>query len=137
MHLQHLSGRKACDRVQRHGIPWRGTYFTARYLLDHPRNLAAAPSVPTLYLGTFASAALHKSAVRRNRMRRRCREALGAAIKAQPDICTAQLLVSPRSASLDAPFPLIQSEADAFLAVLSHACRKQQKSPPPASSNLR
>lgn len=71
-----------------------------------------------IYLGTFASAALDASAVRRNRMRRRCREALRLVIAELPQRPSVQLLVSPRTASLDAPFETLRAEAAAFFSHL-------------------
>lgn len=71
-----------------------------------------------IYLGTFASSSVDASAVKRNRMRRRCREALRLAIEKLQDRASVQLLVSPRAASLDAPFDVLQREADAFFSQL-------------------
>ncbi len=76
------------------------------------------PLAEGIYLGTFASASLDASAVKRNRMRRRCREALRLAIENLPERSSIQLLVTPRAASLDAPFEALQREADAFFSHL-------------------
>jgi ribonuclease P protein component len=119
MHLLRLSGRKTCDRVQRQGTVWKGKTFIARWLPGAPRNLSVPPKRAAIYLGTYASAALDASAVRRNRMRRRVREALRLGIDAAPETPTIQLLVSPRSASLDAPFPVLQEDVMSFLRTLS------------------
>jgi ribonuclease P protein component len=67
-----------------------------------------------VYLGTFASSSVDASAVRRNRMRRRCREALRLTIENLPERASLQLLVSPRGASLDAPFEALTRDAEAF-----------------------
>ena len=72
------------------------------------------PLAEGIYLGTFASSSLDASAVKRNRMRRRCREALRLTVENLPERASLQLLVSPRAASLDAPFELLQREAEAF-----------------------
>jgi|GEM_PF-401105 len=84
MQFLHLSGRKTCDRVLRKGTLWRGKTMNVRYLPGIPataqqRYAGRAPQ--GLYLGTFASLSLSKRAVDRNRMRRRCREALRITIK--------------------------------------------------------
>lgn len=71
-----------------------------------------------VYLGTFASSSVDASAVRRNRMRRRCREALRLTIEALPERPSIQLLVSPRPASLDAPFDTLRADAAAFFSTL-------------------
>lgn len=115
MRLRTLSGRKACDRVLRQGTVWKGRCFTVRLLPGEPKNLSAPARHPAVYLGTFASTALDKSAVRRNRMRRRCREAFRLSIATLPETAAIQLLVSPRSASLDTPFPRLQEEVLLFL----------------------
>jgi ribonuclease P protein component len=109
--------------------------FTARWMCGAPRNLAVPPKHPALYMGTFASAKLDPSAVRRNRMRRRCREAFRLLVQSAPETGPVQLLISPRSASLDAPFPALQDEAKRLLAVLATACPLHAK--PPGSSSSR
>jgi ribonuclease P protein component len=76
------------------------------------------PLAEGVYLGTFASASVDASAVKRNRMRRRCREALRLAIEKLPERSSVQLLVSPKAASLDAPFDALRREADAFFSHL-------------------
>ena len=54
---------------------WKGKHFQARILKGLPRTLPdTAPA--GLYIGVLTSVKLHKSAVKRNRMRRRCREAM-------------------------------------------------------------
>lgn len=90
-----------------------------RWMPGTPSSLGRPTRLPPgIYLGTFASAALDPSAVRRNRMRRRCREALRIVIQALPTKPSVQLLVSPRSASLDAPFDTIRADAEAFFSLL-------------------
>jgi RNase P protein component len=75
MHLFRLSGRKVCERVKTKGYLWKGKHIYVRWLRGLPRGLP--PAAPAgLYVGAVTSAKLDKSAVRRNRMRRRCREAL-------------------------------------------------------------
>lgn len=115
MHLSRLSGRKACDYVLRRGRTWKGKTFNVNWLPGPPKLHAGKAG---LYVGTFASTRLDKSAVKRNRMRRRVREALRIIAKDSGGIPTAQLLISPRSASLNAPFEEIVREMRTFLALL-------------------
>lgn len=115
MHLSRLQGRKACDYVLRRGRVWKGKTFAA-YWLPGPPKLHAGKA--GLYVGTFASTRLDKSAVKRNRMRRRVREALRIIAKDSEGIQTAQLLITPRSASLKAPFEEIVREMQTFLKIL-------------------
>ncbi|MCH8869754.1 MAG: ribonuclease P protein component, partial [Chloroflexi bacterium] len=71
MKLSRLSGRKLVDRLRRRGTAWRGKTMKITYMIGVPRGKKDG-----FYVGTQASTKLHKSAVKRNRMRRRCREAL-------------------------------------------------------------
>lgn len=75
MRLSRLRGRKVCENVLRKGMVWRGKTMHVRFLLGTPRHPHADPRVPSVYIGTIASSKLDKSAVKRNRMRRRVREA--------------------------------------------------------------
>lgn len=131
MLLLRLSGRKTCERVKTKGFLWKGKHSFARYLSGAPRNLtAASPTVSALYVGTLTSAKLDKSAVRRNRMRRRCREALRITLK-DSSACrlpltavrSFQLLLLPRSSSLSADFGELLSDAEHLLASLSSRAR--------------
>lgn len=72
MELHRLSGRKRCDRVRTRGTLWKGKHFFVRWIPGAP----AKDDPAGIYVGLVASTKLHKSAVKRNRMRRRCREAL-------------------------------------------------------------
>lgn len=81
------------------------------------RATAGKPGQPGLYVGTLASTKLSKKAVERNRMRRRCREALRTIVREQGSLPSAQLLLCPRSASLRSPFAAIQGDITAFLSV--------------------
>ena len=120
MQLRRLSGRKTNDFLLRKGRLWKGKTMLIRWLPSAPRRPDIDPNAKELYLGTFASAKLHKSAVKRNRMRRRIREAWRIYVKELDHLPTAQLLVSPRIASLEAPFEDIQSDVRAFLSLLTH-----------------
>lgn len=122
MRLLRLSGRKVCERVKTKGMPWKGKHLQARLLRGAPRPLP--PEAAGLFVGVVTSAKLDKSAVRRNRMRRRCREALRTvALAMQPDTQperaafprSVQLLLLPRSSSLTAPFGELQDDARRLL----------------------
>ena len=126
--LKRLSGRKACDYVLRRGSKWKGKTFNASWLPGPPRLHAGKTG---LYVGTFASVKLHKSAVARNRMRRRIREALRITVKNMADVTSAHLLLIPRSSSRDAPVDDVVRDMRSFLLALPpwHT----QKNPRPAS----
>jgi ribonuclease P protein component len=113
-----LSGRKTCDFLLRKGNVWKGKYFTVRWLSGAPRKPNIDPSVPAVYLGTFASTKLSKKAVERNRMRRRCREAFRLLLQEYQTFGPVQLLIAPRSASLESPFEEVLTEARTFLSSL-------------------
>ena len=118
--LLRLRGRKICDRLLRRGMAWKGKHMIIRWMEGAPHHPASRPEVAALYAGTLASAKLDKSAVNRNRMRRRCREALRLIL---PDIAAShsiQLLIAPRSSSLKAPFPMLQDDLRAFLSQRLH-----------------
>lgn len=115
MKLERLSGRKINDTVLRRGKVWRGKTMAIHWLPGAPRRPGVDPATSAIYVGTFASAKLSKSAVVRNRMRRRVREALRVTVKDWKDLPPMQLLIGPRFASLDAPFPAIEQEVRAFL----------------------
>lgn len=115
MNLSHLKGRKTNDYLRRKGNVWKGSTMTIRYLKGAPKHPTIDPGKPAIYAGTAASVKLHKSAVKRNRMRRRCREALRREIKNHKKLPTMQLLISPRIASLDCDFSEIESDVTAFL----------------------
>lgn len=124
MKLSRLRGRKICDRVQRTGILWKGKTLWMRYVLGHPRHPAAVLTKNAIYVGTLTSTKLDKSAVKRNRMRRRCREALRTLVLPLDTFPTLQLLILPRSSSLSAPFPDIEADVRSFL---SHIHGKRQE----------
>jgi len=71
------------------------------------------------YIGTVTSTKLHKSAVVRNRMRRRCREALRLESAIATKQVSAQLLLLPRSSSLSAHFSELEHDARTLLRSLS------------------
>lgn len=99
---------------------WKGKHFNVRALVGPPRNLPQ-DSPRGLYVGVLTSAKLDKSAVKRNRMRRRCREALRITLLTRYISSSAsshQLLLLPRSSSLSAPFDEILADAETFLSSL-------------------
>ncbi len=115
MQLQRLRGRKVCERVLRQGRVWKGQTMLVRFLAGHPRHPHADTTKDAVYLGTLASAKLDKSAVKRNRMRRRIREAWRVALKEKEKFPSVQLLIAPRSSSLSAPFDDIRTDVARFL----------------------
>lgn len=118
MQLHRLSGRKVCERVLRKGLQWKGRTFQARYVVAPPPT---AQGKEGIFVGTVASTTLSKKAVERNRMRRRCREALRIALQNVQNVPTAQLLLLPRSPSLTCAFHDIQKDVGLFLLHLHHA----------------
>jgi len=119
--MTSLRGRKICDRVLRKGNVWKGQTMLMRWLPGTPAHPAANAGEDAVYVGTLASRALSKKAVERNRMRRRCREALRVVLKNGPAPCpsrSVQLLLCPRSPSLHAPFTLLREDVERFLLML-------------------
>ncbi len=142
MRLLRLSGRKTCERVKTKGFLWKGKHFFVRYLHGAPRSTSAASlSSSAVFVGTLTSTKLDKSAVKRNRMRRRCREALRITLKGLsvaagriprsqpnsqfpiPNPCFFQLLLLPRSSSLSADFGELTKDAEHLLASLLSRAR--------------
>lgn len=115
MKLQRLSGRKVNDYLRRKGNVWKGKTMTIRWLPSAPRNPNIDPEKPGMYVGTAASVKLHKSAVKRNRMRRRCREALRTNVKDMQKLPTCQLLITPKIASLTCDYHDITNDINTFL----------------------
>jgi len=89
--------------------------MTIRWLPSAPRNPNVKPETMALYVGTAASIRLHKSAVKRNRMRRRCREALRIHVKDMNKVSTMQLLITPKIASLTCDYSEIRRDIASFL----------------------
>ena len=117
MYLHRLSGRKTCEFLLRRGHVWKGKTMLMRWLPSAPKRPGVDPTKRVLYVGTFASSHLSKSAVERNRMRRRCREAIRLTVQdLHGDLRTpVQLLCTPRSDSLHSPFSALLTDAKAFL----------------------
>lgn len=113
--MKKLSGRKVNEYIKRKGKMWKGKTMNIRYLYGAPKTKGNETG---LFVGTQASAKLHKSAVKRNRMRRRCREALRKELLLYDTLPTVQLLVSPRSSSLTCAHADIQADVQAFLSSL-------------------
>jgi ribonuclease P protein component len=118
MQMLHLRGRKRCDAIRTKGIAWKGKHLVVRWMKGVLPSEKARPE-GSVYVGSFAGAKLDKSAVRRNRMRRRCKEAfrlgLAKTDRALPPTC---LLISPRSSSLDCAFDELERDAISFLSTL-------------------
>lgn len=87
-----------------------------------------------LFVGTFASLSLSKRAVDRNRMRRRCREALRITMRAEREFPAVQLLLSPRSSSLSCDFADILADVRSFLTLLRSCPKPPAKGAPSSSS---
>lgn len=119
MQLLRLPGRKNCDRVRVKGALWKGKHLNVRWLAGSPYHLSEKPAAPAIYVGVLSSTKLDKSAVKRNRMRRRCREALRLTVAKRPGPAAAdkslQLLLLPRSSSLGCTFNELSDEVSRFL----------------------
>lgn len=113
MKLQRLRGRKQNDYVRKNGNVFKGKTMVCRWLPGKPRTSRAGES--GLFVGTAGSSKLHKSAVKRNRMRRRCREALRKAVVNQQTLPDRQILLSPRILSLTCDNSLIEEDVRNFL----------------------
>ena len=133
MKLSRLRGRKINDHVLRKGSLWKGRHLSVRWMRGAPRHPAIDPAKQGVYAGTLISAKTEPSSVKRNRMRRRCREALRVAVKSIAEIPPSQLLILPRSSSLTCAFPEIEDDIRKFLSILTSWHRPS----PGSSSNLR
>jgi len=126
----HLHGRKVCQHVLTKGTLWCGKTMNIRWLPGVPlpvwRELKEHAQ-QGLYMGTFAPISLSKSAVKRNRMRRRIREALRIVLKEEQEFPAAQLLLSPRSSSLSCAFADIDRDVRVFLSSLRACLRNHPK----------
>lgn len=131
MKITHLRGRKVNERVQRQGAVWKGATMVIRRMAGAPRHLVGSKR-QVLYVGTAASAKLNKSAVKRNRMRRRCREAIRTIAMEYDTLPVTQLLVAPRSSSLDCDYEDIRQDVRNFLTLLQSCPPNRKKT---ASSN--
>lgn len=122
--LRRLRGRKVCERVLRRGEVWRGKHMKIVYAQCENAKMRKS-NLPGLYVGAIASTKMEKSAVKRNRMRRRCREALRITVKEMsqlPKACpersrgiNCQLLIAPRLSSLTCDFGELLQDARNFL----------------------
>jgi ribonuclease P protein component len=147
MKLLRLRGRKTNQRVLDKGTLWRGRTMNIRWMPGVPPSMRqrlrerspARANVRSdgprgLYVGTFAPLKLSKRAVDRNRMRRRCREALRIVVQEERELPTVQLLLSPRSSSLSCDFRAILTDVRAFLASLSPCLKPHANEAPSLSS---
>jgi len=119
MKLNRLRGRKSSQRLLADGNVWKGKTMVIRWMPGKPKNQRINTLKRGLFVGTLASNRLNKSAVKRNRMRRRCREALRKYVKDLKSVPTMQLLLMPRSRSLTCGFADIEADVRAFLAHVS------------------
>lgn len=139
MQILRLRGRKTNQRVLSKGMLWRGKTMNVRYLPGVPASAKQRydGNAPRgLYIGTFAPLSLSKRAVDRNRMRRRCREALRIIVREEQVFPSFQLLVSPRSSSLSCDFAVILQDVRSFLTLLRR-CPPQPPAKEAPSSNSR
>lgn len=102
----------------RRGRAWKGKHLTVRCLTGAPRHPSVNPARNAVYVGTLISAKTEKSAVKRNRMRRRCREALRIILPQYLVSSSVQLLLMPRSTSLSCDFNEIQRDIESLLSSL-------------------
>lgn len=123
MLLSRLSGRKVCERVKTKGSVWKGKHFQVRFIIGAPKALPPS-AMPKIFLGLVTSAKLEPSAAKRNRMRRRCREAIRVTLLPTSLPVTAQLIVLPRSSTLTAPFGELLADAEKLLHFLSSPPRE-------------
>ncbi len=93
--------------------------MTIFWLPTAPWHPAVDPQAKAVYVGTFAPTGLSKKAVERNRMRRRCREALRLHLQKSGGMGPLQLLLSPRSPSLTCGFGDIEADVRQFFSSLS------------------
>jgi ribonuclease P protein component len=108
------------------GEVWRGKHMKITYLAATPTSEKWKMENGKLFVGTIASTKTEKSAVKRNRMRRRCREALRITVKEVTKNqkratrnFRVQLLISPRSSSLTCDFRELLKDMELFLTVLT------------------
>lgn len=129
MNLSGLRGRKVVERVRSKGQRFRGKHMSITYVMGAPRTESLSTRVypersrgtrgERIFVGTAASTKLDKSAVKRNRMRRRCREALRLAVKQEKTIPSCQLIIVPRSSSLTCAFDELIADANNFLRLIA------------------
>lgn len=124
--LARLKGRKRNERVQRKGQYWRGAHVTAKFLFECPSY--ATCTEPTVFLGCKTSTKLAKRAVDRNRIRRRCKEAMRLTLPQCQKIPTVQLLLAPKSSSLEAPFTELLADVNDLLTTILNRYERQQTS---------
>ncbi len=117
MKIARISGRKRVERVLRHGKNWRGKHLSLKFQMGPPDHPNIDPNVEAIYIGVMTPAKLDKSAVRRNRMRRRCREAFRRHIK-EGTFPTLQLIIRPSSSSLNCRFADLTADVSTFFSTL-------------------
>lgn len=118
MKLSRIPGRKRTARVMTKGKQWKGKHMAVHFLSGAPKHPLIDPKDDAVYLGIMTSAKLAKSAVKRNRMRRRVRESFRTYLQ-EHDAPTIQLLVRPRSSSLMCDYSEIRADVRAFFSSLT------------------
>ena len=118
--MHQLRGRKLSEQVRRKGSRWRGKHMNAVFLSDRESN-------GKLFVGTPASKKLDKSAVRRNKMRRRCRESLRVTLKnitsktskTSTSSTSLRLILTPKYSSLTCDFEELIKASEALISHLT------------------
>ena len=119
MKLSRLHGRKSATLLLDRGHVWKGQTMVIWWLPQAPRHPAVDRTALGLYVGTLASKKLHTSAVKRNRMRRRCREALRVQAASEELKMPVMMLVIPRIRSLTCDYTDIVDDVREFLKALT------------------
>lgn len=119
MRLQRISGRKRCAYVLLKGKRFNGKHISINWLHGPPLH----PNIPRtekgVFVGIATSTKLHSSAVKRNRMRRRVREAFRLYAKDHAHLPTVQLIARPKSSTLTCTFEAIQEDVQRFFSTVS------------------
>lgn len=117
MRLLRISGRKRVELLLKRGRSWRGKHLNIKFLMGAPKHPNVDPNASAVYAGFMTPVKLDKSAVKRNRMRRRCREALRRYIK-EESFPTVQLIIKPSSSSLKCHFAELTADISTFFSTL-------------------
>ena len=121
MQLKRLRGRKEVERVLRRGRRLKGKHVLIVVLPSSASSDSSASSVSSVYVAVSVSKKLAKRAVDRNRMRRRCSEALRVLLKGcmqlPRSLSGAQLLLLPRPTSLNCDFEELKTELRSLLSL--------------------
>lgn len=102
--LRSLRGEREFRKVRQHGVPARTPLFSLRVTPYRPRY--GERWQPRAVVGLVVSKKTLKHAVKRNRVRRRMREAL----RTLPTLPACRAVIYPTPAALRAPFAQLQAE---------------------------